>query len=240
MAVIHHTTLKPTKLELLTAWLPTRPWYRGSTAPELSKAGGFRLDDPEGAVGIEFMVVNDTSGDRATAYLVPLTYRGAPLADAEHALIGTAEHGVLGRRWIYDGCHDPVLIVQLTALLEGQVAAQDQNATDTPRPHHHRLLHRDVGRPRRDRHHRRRRRHDPPRPTRHSSPPPPRAPARHPTGRNRPHHRPLGQLRRHQGHRPFPHRPPTTLSDRKTIGRTPAGSAAERPREGQDGRFSAA
>jgi hypothetical protein len=134
MAVIHHTTLKPTKLELLTAWLPTRPWYRGSTAPELSKAGGFRLDDPEGAVGIEFMVVNDTSGDRATAYLVPLTYRGAPLADAEHALIGTAEHGVLGRRWIYDGCHDPVLIAQLTALLEGQVAAQDQNATDTPDP----------------------------------------------------------------------------------------------------------
>ena len=25
MAVIHHTTLKPTKLDLLTAWLPTRP-----------------------------------------------------------------------------------------------------------------------------------------------------------------------------------------------------------------------
>ncbi|MET8862548.1 1,4-alpha-glucan branching protein [Nonomuraea sp. NPDC004580] len=134
MAVIHRTTLKPTKLELLTAWLPTRPWHRGSAAPELSKAGGFRLDDPEGAVGIEFMVVNDTSGGRATAYLVPLTYRGAPLADAEHALIGTAEHGVLGRRWIYDGCHDPVLIAQLTALLEGQVAAQDQNTTDTPDP----------------------------------------------------------------------------------------------------------
>ncbi|MEU8396022.1 1,4-alpha-glucan branching protein [Nonomuraea sp. NPDC048892] len=136
MAVIHHTTLTPTKLELLTAWLPTRPWYRGGQAgPDLAKAGGFRLDDPEGAVGIEFMVVNDNSGGRATAYLVPLTYRGAPLDDAGHALIGTAEHGVLGRRWIYDGCHDPVLIAELTALIEGHVQPQDQNTTDTPDPH---------------------------------------------------------------------------------------------------------
>ncbi|MEV5897624.1 maltokinase N-terminal cap-like domain-containing protein [Nonomuraea fuscirosea] len=136
MAVIHHTTLTPTKLELLTTWLPTRPWYRGGPAgPELAKGGGFRLDDPEGAVGIEFMVVNDISGGRATAYLVPLTYRGAPLDEAGHALIGTAEHGVLGRRWIYDGCHDPVLIAELTALIEGRVQPQDQNTTDAPAPH---------------------------------------------------------------------------------------------------------
>ncbi|WP_242659159.1 hypothetical protein [Thermostaphylospora chromogena] len=27
MSVIHRTTLKPNKLELLTAWLPSRPWY---------------------------------------------------------------------------------------------------------------------------------------------------------------------------------------------------------------------
>ena len=32
MAVIHRTTLKPTKLELLTSWLPSRPWYRGAPA----------------------------------------------------------------------------------------------------------------------------------------------------------------------------------------------------------------
>ncbi|MGC5411428.1 maltokinase N-terminal cap-like domain-containing protein, partial [Streptomyces sp. DT225] len=56
MAVIHRTTLSPTKLELLTAWLPTRPWYAGSTSPSLVKSGGFRLDDPQGEVGIEFMV----------------------------------------------------------------------------------------------------------------------------------------------------------------------------------------
>lgn len=133
MAVIHHTTLKPTKLELLASWLPSRPWYcGGASTPELAKAGGFRLDDPQGAVGIEFLVVTDTSGAYPTAYLVPLTYRGAPLDGAEHALVGTMEHGMLGRRWAYDGCHDPVLVAQLLALIEGRIEAQDQNASDTP------------------------------------------------------------------------------------------------------------
>ncbi|MET9907218.1 1,4-alpha-glucan branching protein [Streptomyces sp. NPDC006476] len=132
MAIIHNTTVKPTKLELLTAWLPTRPWYVGNGTPELSKAGGFRLDDPEGEVGIEFMVVVDSSGPEPTAYHVPLTYRGAPLPGAEGALVGTMEHGVLGPRWAYDGCHDPVLYAQLLALIEGHVQAQAQSVTDTP------------------------------------------------------------------------------------------------------------
>ncbi|UUU22990.1 maltokinase N-terminal cap-like domain-containing protein [Streptomyces sp. DSM 40750] len=133
MALIHRTTLKPTKLELLTAWLPTRPWYAGGTAaPELTKAGGFRLDDPEGEVGIEFMVATDASGPAPVHYLAPLTYRGAPLPDAEHALIGTMEHGVLGKRWAYDGCHDPVLVAQLLALFEGRAEPQAQSLTDTP------------------------------------------------------------------------------------------------------------
>ncbi|MGX1544617.1 maltokinase N-terminal cap-like domain-containing protein [Streptomyces adustus] len=133
MAVIHQTVLTPTKLELLASWLPTRPWYRGGTGePDLAKAGGFRLDDPQGEVGIEFLVVTDASGAESAAYLVPLTYRGAPLDGAEHALVGTMEHGVLGRRWAYDGCHDPVLVAQLLALIEGRAQAQDQNASDTP------------------------------------------------------------------------------------------------------------
>ncbi|MFE6409335.1 1,4-alpha-glucan branching protein [Streptomyces sp. NPDC057837] len=133
MAVIHRTTLKPTKLELLTSWLPSRPWYRaGASAPRLAKAGGFRLDDPRGEVGIEFLVVTDTAGPRPTSYLAPLTYRGAPLDGAEHALVGTMEHGVLGPRWAYDGCHDPVFLAQLPALIEGRVRAQGQNVSDVP------------------------------------------------------------------------------------------------------------
>ncbi|MEV7687883.1 maltokinase N-terminal cap-like domain-containing protein [Streptomyces bungoensis] len=133
MAVIHRTTLTPTKLELLTAWLPTRPWYRGGAdAPVLEKSGGFRLDDPEGEVGIEFMVATDTSAPEPTTYLLPLTYRGAPLAGAERALVGTAEHGVLGKRWVYDGCHDPVLVTELLALVQGRAQAMAQSVTDTP------------------------------------------------------------------------------------------------------------
>ncbi|MDQ8702780.1 1,4-alpha-glucan branching protein [Streptomyces sp. LHD-70] len=133
MAVIHHTTVKPTKLELLTNWLPTRAWYAGTgTAPALGKAGGFRLDDPAGEVGIEFMVVTDTSGGTPVPYHVPLTYRGAPLDGAEDGLVGTLEHGVLGKRWVYDAAHDPVCAAELLALLAGRAQAQAQSETAVP------------------------------------------------------------------------------------------------------------
>ncbi|MFI8294199.1 1,4-alpha-glucan branching protein [Streptomyces sp. NPDC085614] len=130
MAVIHHTTMSPGKLELLASWLPSQPWYAGDgNPPEPVKAGGFRLDDPDGEVGIEFMVVGDLAADRPVAYLVPLGYRGAPLDGADHALVGTSEHGVLGTRWIYDGTHDPVVVAQLLALLQGRAEPQAQNDT---------------------------------------------------------------------------------------------------------------
>jgi hypothetical protein len=129
MAIIHHgATVVPSKLELLTGWLPSRPWYAGGTRPDLVKAGGFRLDDPAGEVGLEFLVV--TEG--AATYHVPLTYRAAPLAGADDALVGTAEHSVLGRRWVYDGPSDPVLVATLLALINGDARPQAQSKTDTP------------------------------------------------------------------------------------------------------------
>ena len=135
MAVVHHTTLTPGKLDLLAVWLPSQPWYVATgRPPELTRAGGFRLDDPAGEVGIEFMVVTDQSGEQPASYHVPMTYRAAPLAGAERALIGKAEHGVLGTRWIYDGAQDPVLTAQLIALLQGTTEAQAQSVTDTPDP----------------------------------------------------------------------------------------------------------
>jgi hypothetical protein len=129
MAFIYNTTLTPGKLELLSAWLPTRPWYRGtSAAPELTRARGFRLDDPAGEVGIEFHLI----AEGPTVYLVPVTYRGAPLPGApDHALVGTMEHGELGKRWVYDAGHDPVAVAQLLAAIEGRAEVQEQSVTDT-------------------------------------------------------------------------------------------------------------
>lgn len=124
----------PTKLELLTAWLPGHAWYLGGEPPVLARAGGFRLDDPAGEVGLDLMAVTDTSGERPVTYQVPLTYRGAPLDGAEDALIGTTEHGVLGTRWVYDGTRDPVLVEQLFAFALGRAEAQAQGVSNTPDP----------------------------------------------------------------------------------------------------------
>jgi Maltokinase N-terminal cap domain len=133
MAVIHQTTMVPSKLELLTEWLPKQDWYvSGPTGLSLAKVGGFRLDDPAGEVGIEFMIVRDDASREETAYLVPMTYRGGPMADADAALIGTSQHGVLGRRWIYDGTADPVLVAALTDLIRGRARAQAQSQSNTP------------------------------------------------------------------------------------------------------------
>ena len=135
MATIHRTTMAPTKLELLADWLPTRPWYRDTGAPPaLAPAGGFRLDDPAGEVGLEFIVVTDGAGGGETPYFVPLSYRGAPLVGADEGMVGTCEHGVLGTRWIYDAEHDPVATAQLLAFVAGAVEAQHQDESDTLDP----------------------------------------------------------------------------------------------------------
>ena len=136
MAIVHRTTLVPGKLDLLTDWMPAQSWYArtATTGPELSRAGGFRLDDPDGEVGIEFMIVLDQAAGDAAAYMVPMTYRGSPLAGADDALIGTTEHGVLGARWIYDGTRDQVLTTQLAELFQGRTQAQAQSQSSTPDP----------------------------------------------------------------------------------------------------------
>jgi hypothetical protein len=114
VAILHRAELRPTKLELLTGWLPGRPWYAGPSTPDLSPVASFRFDDPAGEVGIETMLVRAGDG---RILQVPLTYRSAPLDGADAWLLGTAEHSVLGRRWIYDGCGDPVYATALAAAI---------------------------------------------------------------------------------------------------------------------------
>lgn len=133
MATIHATTMTPSKLDMIAGWLPGRSWYRGNGAPKLTKAGGFRLDDPTGEVGIEFQFVTDTADDSPVTYQLPLTYRGGPTADGA-TLIATSEHGVLGLRWISDAATDLMAVAQMFALLQGRAAAQHQSESDTPDP----------------------------------------------------------------------------------------------------------
>lgn len=117
MALIYRATIKPTKLELIGGWLPAQPWYTGDAEPEPTALGAYRFDDPDGEVGIETHLVRVGDGP---VLQVPLTYRGAELAGAEDALIATMEHSVLGPRWVYDGCGDPVYASALAnALLRG-------------------------------------------------------------------------------------------------------------------------
>ncbi|MET8067860.1 hypothetical protein ACFYON_28475 [Micromonospora sp. NPDC005686] len=105
MALLHRAELRPSKLELLASWLPGRQWFAGEAGVPLSGVAAYRFDDPAGEVGIETLLVRAGDGPVLQA---PLTYRGAPLAGADDFLVGVIEHSVLGRRWAYDACGDPV------------------------------------------------------------------------------------------------------------------------------------
>jgi len=121
MALIHQATLNPSKIELLGGWLPGRAWSGG--AGEVRPVGAYRFDDPAGEVGIETLLLQTGTG---AVLHVPLTYRAAPVAEADEHLIGTLEHSVLGRRWVYDGCGDPVWATALaTAVLTGGTQVEE-------------------------------------------------------------------------------------------------------------------
>ncbi|MEV4718923.1 hypothetical protein AB0J94_17180 [Micromonospora noduli] len=128
MALLHRATLHPTKLDLLTAWLPDRQWFAGPTGVEMVIRGAYRFDDPAGEVGIETMLVGAADGP---VHHVPLTYRAAPLDGADAWLVGITEHSVLGRRWVYDGCVDPVYAAALAhAILTGSGQAEQYFEVD--------------------------------------------------------------------------------------------------------------
>ncbi|MFZ2014951.1 MAG: hypothetical protein WAV00_14105 [Nocardioides sp.] len=120
MALVYRATLDPSKQELVEAWLPSQPWAAGRAIAE--KVAEYRFDDPEGEVGVETIL---WALDDGTVIQTPLTYRAAVLDGAEASFVGTTEHSVLGSRWVYDGCGDPVWAATLaTAILTGASQAQ--------------------------------------------------------------------------------------------------------------------
>ncbi|WP_089155719.1 CG0192-related protein [Micromonospora sp. NBS 11-29] len=112
MALLHRAEIRPSKLDLLVGWLPGRSWFAGEAGAPVTRVAAYRFDDPAGAVGMETLLVRAGEGP---VLQVPLTYRGAPLADADRFLVGVMEHSVLGRRWVYDACGDPVYPPALAA-----------------------------------------------------------------------------------------------------------------------------
>lgn len=135
MAIIHLAQIRPTKPELLSAWLPSQPWYAGPEGIEVEYVGAYRFDDPAGEVGIESHLVRVDG----VVYHVPLTYRGAPLAGADAAFVTTMEHSVLGRRWIYDACGDPVYVTVLAEVIlvrqqQAEMIVQGDEGTERREP----------------------------------------------------------------------------------------------------------
>jgi hypothetical protein len=114
MGIVHRATLTPSKQEIVQGWLPSRSWAVGRTIAE--KVAEYRYDDPEGEVGVETILWRVDDG---TLVQTPLTYRAEPLAGAQEHLITTTDHSVLGERWVYDGCGDPVWASTLTAAIVG-------------------------------------------------------------------------------------------------------------------------
>jgi hypothetical protein len=105
---------------LVESWLPTRSWAADHAV--VDKLAEYRFDDPAGEVGVETILWQTDDG---AILQTPLTYRAKPLADQEMHLIGTSEHSVLGPRWVYDGCADPVWAATLAAaIVTGGTQAQ--------------------------------------------------------------------------------------------------------------------
>ncbi|MFD9663978.1 hypothetical protein ACFWAY_20500 [Rhodococcus sp. NPDC059968] len=131
MALIHQAQLSPSKAALLGDWVPRQSWIGSADASALEVVGAYRFDDPAGEVGIETHLVRTADGQ---VVQVPVTYRGAPMPGAEASLITTMQHSVLGERWVYDACVDPVYVSALaTAILTGGTEAELQFAAPSER-----------------------------------------------------------------------------------------------------------
>ena len=71
-------------------WVPRQSWGQPKAA-SMTFIGSFRFDDPDGRAGMEVFIAE---ADGVLLH-VPLSYRDAPLAGANDALICEMDHSVL-------------------------------------------------------------------------------------------------------------------------------------------------
>lgn len=111
MAIIHAgASLTPSKLEMLSSYIDTLPQLTSLIDGELTLLGAYRFDDPAMQVGIETHLLQAGTGP---VIHIPLTYRNEALDGAEAWSLGTMVHTVLGERWVYNGCGDPIYVSEL-------------------------------------------------------------------------------------------------------------------------------
>lgn len=114
----------PQLLRLLAQWLPAQRWYAaGPRPPALVPAA---KPDPlaAGPARVWVLVLRDTAAQPPVTYQVPVVDRPAARAGADGALVGVFEDPDLGRRWLYDGPHDPAYVAELV----GCVVATGESA----------------------------------------------------------------------------------------------------------------
>lgn len=132
-AEIYDAVLDPGKLDLLRSWVCHQSWFDGD--PErLEQVTAYRFVDPAGEVGMESFLLSDGEN----TFHVPVTYRGAELDGAADSLVGTMEHSVLGRRWVYDAPADPVYTTEVCRVISHRDTAADhvqmEDGAITPSP----------------------------------------------------------------------------------------------------------
>ncbi len=137
-------TMTPALSGLLGSWLPRQRWFPVKSAEfSFEPAGGLRLEaggpvnaGAGGAAQFEVSIVAvnypTADGNRTDVVQVPLSFRSAPLAGAESALIGEISGGAGGKagsRWVYDGVHDPAFVAAWLELMRNGVTTPAGNAT---------------------------------------------------------------------------------------------------------------
>ncbi|CAM3262315.1 1,4-alpha-glucan branching enzyme GlgB [Arthrobacter ulcerisalmonis] len=116
-------TLTPALAELLRHWLPQQRWFPVKSADfSLTQAGGVGLQDASGHAGLAVFLlaistVGADGGARTFVVQVPLSFRLAPAADLERALVGQAAGSDPDRTWVYDAVHDPDFVAAFLELI---------------------------------------------------------------------------------------------------------------------------
>jgi 1,4-alpha-glucan branching enzyme len=137
--------LTPALTALLQEWLPRQRWFPVKTPGfEVAQAGSLGLEDPSGHAALAVFLLKVTTkgadgGRRTEVVQVPLSFRPAPAAGMERALIGEAAGTDPSRPWVYDAVHDPDFVGAWLELMRGGEQAPSGTAAGFRSPGDHKL-----------------------------------------------------------------------------------------------------